>query len=322
MACATRIHTMRRVAADDEGVGVNLDLEKINIVGLNYGPHANVEGAMFKTYSLAVACTVVLCGCGAVPKAMLKDYGPAPLSTQPPSSSDLLQLLKTGGNGLPRIDEKCFVVPLSNAADVALCTVARNAAIKTLRMRSNDLCIAHRSTMYGNEAVANITLGTLTNFASGAAAVVTHPATKTGFAALALFANSERSLVNETVYKQMLVPAIDAKILQVRATAAAGLDAKLVTDAASYTLLEAISDIEVYHISCSFMDGLQLALKEGTQPAEVVKETRLRNNMAVLSTQMALIPNAERTGTQKDVYGSMVQRYQAMSSELQKLEAR
>jgi hypothetical protein len=54
--------------------------------------------------------------------------------------------------------------------------------------------------------------------------------TKSIFSALAMFSNSERSLVNEVVYKQILVPAVDSKIQQTRDTKARAIAQHLKDD--------------------------------------------------------------------------------------------
>jgi hypothetical protein len=74
----------------------------------------------------------------------------------------------------------------------------------------------------------NIATGTLTSLFAGI--VLSPTITKSIFSALAMFSNSERSLVNEVVYKQILVPAVDSKIQQTRDTKARAIAQHLKDD--------------------------------------------------------------------------------------------
>jgi hypothetical protein len=157
--------------------------------------------------------------------------------------------------------------------------VSRNITVSALMMTSEELCIAHRKTMYGNDAAANIAFGTFTGLFAGAAAVVSHEATQSLLAALAAFSNAERSLVNETVYKTILVPAVDRKIGEIRATKAASINASLQGDLDAYPVTVALNEVVAFHYSCSFMTGLERALAEGTQGTTAQRILKLRETL-------------------------------------------
>ena len=190
------------------------------------------------------------------------------------------------------IDASCFGSTI-DTTKVLDCTSQRNMAIAALVMASEDACMVHRRSMYGREAGWNIGLGTLTNLFAGAASVVSVERSKSILAALALFSNSERSLINETVYKQMLVTAVDKKIVEMRDEKMRGIYTSLKKDdIAAYSIHEALRDLIVLHNKCSFIDGLEKALQEGTQDTSTAKTARLRANLLLLRGERSLEKDA------------------------------
>jgi hypothetical protein len=207
----------------------------------------------------------------------------------------LTDALKSTKNGAALVDASCFATTFpSNGLTADTCTSQRNQAIAALIIGSDNACMAHRRSMYGNEAAWNIALGTFTNLFAGAASVISAERSKSILAALALFTNSERSLVNETVYKQMLVTAVDKKIVEARDTKTLALySAMKQNNIAAYSVHEALRDVLSLHNSCSFIDGLEKALREGTQDMSAVKIVRLRTNLqSLVAERMTLVVNA------------------------------
>ncbi len=174
----------------------------------------------------------------------------------------------------PLLSEVCLQGAEMNGSSE--CKLERNRAVATLMLLSEEACLKHRRSIYGNDAVINSTLGTLTNLFAGTAAVVNPVTSKSIFSALALFANSERSLFNEVVYKQMLVPAVDGKIVQSRQSDAQAIWTHFSKEVKDYPAAQGIYDVSVFHARCSFMDGLRLALQEGSQPASEQRLARLK----------------------------------------------
>src|SRR5262249_26570177 len=103
-----------------------------------------------------------------------------------------------------------------NSEKKGICKLKRNIVIGDLIFISDGMCIEHLKTIFGNNAVLNIFLGTLVNASSGAGTVVGGVLVKSALSALAFFANAERSLVNDTVYQSLLIPAIVKKIGEYR----------------------------------------------------------------------------------------------------------
>ncbi|MFD0913868.1 hypothetical protein [Methylophilus luteus] len=160
----------------------------------------------------------------------------------------------------------------------------RNAVAAGLMVVSDNICNEHVKTIFGNDAAFNLGFGTATNLFAGAATVAASTGAKTLFSALALFSNAERSLVNETVYKTMISTAITAKIREsrkgLRTTIINNLDTK---DNDEYVFDRAIQDVIEYHNSCSFINGLELALKEGTQNNSANKRLTLNQTLRSVS---------------------------------------
>lgn len=196
-----------------------------------------------------------------------------------------------GGAAIIAVD--CFASTFpSGVQTVDSCTTQRNQAISALIIGSDIACMEHRRSMYGNEAAWNIALGSFTNLFAGAASVVSNERSKSVLAALALFTNSERSLVNETVYKQMLVTAVDKKIVETRDAKMLEIAKSLKQNIGAYSIHEALRDVLALHNSCSFIDGLERALREGTQDMSLVKVARLRTTLqSLVAERLTLVAN-------------------------------
>ncbi|QNB08949.1 hypothetical protein G5S34_20790 [Herbaspirillum frisingense] len=206
-----------------------------------------------------------------------------PYSVHSLSSLDLTKTYENlkSKTGTLITEQKCYA-PLS-AADQAtlgsLCTQQRNLAVSALVMTSAEECLRYRRGLYGTEASWNIALGTTTSLFAGAAAVAGSAQGKSILGALALFSNSERSLINETVYKQMLVTAVDKKIVEMRDTKMLAIYGSMQGDVNVYPIYRAFGDVIDLHNTCSFVDGLQKALEEGTQGTSAQRITRLKQTL-------------------------------------------
>ena len=270
----------------------------------------------------AVFILLQLCGCASsLQKRLYADYAPEALDKSAMGVyTGLIKSLQDSSNGGFAIPKDCFqpVVPTAQAEQ---CAAYRNEAVAALVVGSDALCVEHRKTIYGNDASWNIASGTLTSFFAGAASVAQAERAKSILAALALFSNSERSLVNETVYKQILITAVDKKIVEGRETRADAIYQSLKLPMSSYPMHSALRDVFSLHNSCSFMNGLQKALEEGNQGSNAQKIVRLRTNLATIGAEMDAISVADRAGKSKDKYDQLLVRYKAVGETLKALEA-
>ena len=242
---------------------------------------------------ILMGTALVLQGCASTAQDWLyKDYAAKPLSLGATSSYvALTQALQAPqGNhsaAAPLVQAYCFNATL-NATQAATCMAERNQAVAALAVGSEELCLSHRKTIYGNEATWNIGLGTLTNIFAGASAISTIEQSKSLLAALALFSNSERSLINETVYKQMLITAVDRKIVEMRDTRMQAIHSSLKLDMNAYSMHEALRDVITLHSTCSFMSGLQKALEEGSQAGPAQRTMRLKASLRSAMDDLAV----------------------------------
>lgn len=246
-------------------------------------------GKMVSSARLVVAIfiAVVLSGCG----ALSRGYSVKPLTGKSVENYRKLVEALTDPEGGQLLPVQCFATSATDSD----CRAKRNNAVAALIIASEELCLAHRRSIYANDAVWNVTSGTLTNLFAGAASVVTNEKNRPIFAALALFSNSERSLVNESVYKQMLATAVDKKIVENRQAQISAINVSLANDLSKYSVNAALVDVIRLHDSCSFMDGLQRALDEGTQTSPDQKIAKLRTRLAALTKEYSLLDAKDKT---------------------------
>ena len=265
-------------------------------------------------------------------ESLYSDYGVRELNVNGDSASVKLKaaITKSDANKAGLVDADCFTVPIDMAADAnrpMKCQQQRNAAIVTLLTASDDMCQAHFKTIYGNDASFNIVTGSITNLASGIATAAGGLTAKSALAAVAFFANAERSLVNETIYKNLLVTAVTMKIREVRdAKAMAIIPGKLKEPINDYPMLMAIHEIISYHYTCSFMFGLEKALKEGIQSTADSRRVKLEQERQFVEFQLATkiksLTEAKVTPENFDsdvAYKGLKDRLLALDAELVKL---
>ncbi|MFM9922772.1 hypothetical protein VLK31_07260 [Variovorax sp. H27-G14] len=280
-----------------------------------------------KILSSAILCVAItLAGCQTIEDHAFAGYSVRPIDKDSMASSSAivteLKRVRTidaeKSPGRSIVSEACFanftVVPPD-------CQRERNEALSILMMASSNLCLKHRQSIYGREAATNVTFGTLTNFFAGAAAVVNSDSAKTLYAALALFSNSERSLVNETVYKQMVVTAVDKKIVESYESKMLVIDGKMNDSYASYGIYQGINDITTLHNSCSFMSGLGLALEEGTKGSKAKKISTLRGNLMNIENDRKKYCVAGNSADQQAACTNVTDRAKAVTISLTALES-
>lgn len=273
--------------------------------------HQNPDRRWIVVTTVAAAA-LALGGCRSLDDSLYQGYSAAPLqqSSIAPFSAITAALIEPpNGGGMPIVESTCF-----GPAPPASCLDQRNQAIAALLIGSDELCEQHRRSIYGRDANWNLASGTAANLFAGMAAVVTGERRKTILSALALFSNSERSLVNETVYKQMIVTSVDKKIVEVRSVKAQDMRDRLGQPLTQYPIGLALKDVSDYHLSCSFMNGLRLALDEGTHGSNALRIQRLRQNLASVNVQL----DHGAKGTEKAL---LEQRQQAISDALKSLES-
>jgi hypothetical protein len=91
------------------------------------------------------------------------------------------------------------------------------------------------------------------------------------------------------------VTAVDKKLMEIRDSKMQGIHRALEKPINEYSMIQALSDVTRLHTSCSFMDGLQKALEEGTQNQIPQKILRLRETLRTLNNELEKAPASSTT---------------------------
>jgi hypothetical protein len=257
-----------------------------------FASHLRILSGQYIVMTLAV---FLLCSCGGIQSWLYKDYSVGPLQYDGKANPLLKAVVKDGDaekkdQGQPAkggvVERYCADGTVLDQNKQETCRYQRNIAVGDLIAISDEMCVKHIRTIFGNEAAWNIFTGTFTNAFSGAATIVGGEAVKSAFAASAFFFNAERSLVNDVVYKTMLVPAVVQKIDETRNRERDDLIKTKDKPYTEYPLNIALLDVIKYHQTCWFMFGLQKALAEGTQSPRVPDLATLEQQRQLLVLQM------------------------------------
>ncbi|MBF0462412.1 MAG: hypothetical protein HQL87_13590 [Magnetococcales bacterium] len=212
-------------------------------------------------FALCLLFLLVTSGCARTAQDYLyQDYRPADLTygdQNNPQEKIVSELMASFAT-----QKGCIDGSNNNDTD---CKPVRRIIVGDLLGISGSFCEKHKSTILGNEANYNMTLGTVTNLFSGAATIIGGVETKTVFAGMAALSNAERSLINESVYRTMIASAVLAKIEADQGSGRAAIQNKLNNTMAEYPIAYAVQDVLDLHHRCSFQYGLSAALKNGTQ---------------------------------------------------------
>jgi hypothetical protein len=281
----------------------------------------------FMLFSLLI---LSLCGCKSLSlgdplSGEYGGYGVKPLNSEATANSKKLVAEIAGEAGADIASyQACAGLPyISASADLKgmtedNCVALRNTMVSIVILQSEEACVTHRRSIYGKEASFNIAAGTFTNLFSGWAAVAPSAHGKAILAALALFSNSERSLVNDIVYKSMIVPAVDRKILALREENAQIVESHFKDTIKDYPITMGMRDAVNFHYSCSFMSGLEKLIEEGTNESARQKVVRLNRSADAIYARMQVLATQKRTADPD--YASLKQRYESLTTEIISLE--
>jgi len=276
-----------------------------------------------------LACAFVLNLNGCQSLGAYGGYAADPIDISKASkSAPLLDSLKTRVLGI----EKCYATQYQpGPGSSGVCAGQRNQAISLLMTESAFLCVEHLSAIYGKEATVNIATGSIASISSAMASISPIGRAKT-LSGLSSISSAERSLVNETVYKNLLTTAIATKIEEMRSASGKALLAKKTQTYDSYRIEDALSDVLDYHGTCAFHRGLELALKEGTNTNTASKrqalevqaqalQSRIDTRAIILgmdaSARRNLLDDNSGTASIKDpIMKNLVDQYQATNQEI------
>lgn len=192
---------------------------------------------------------------------------------------------------------------------------------------SEQLCQQHEDKILGYETEMNIWTGTTTTVFSGAATVVGGEAAKSILAAIAGISDSERALLNETIYRTTISTAVVSKIQSSRKELKIAIDQKLIqNNYRDYPFNSALSDVLYFHSRCSFTKGLIKALEEGTTSSSEMAIARIDQRLLILAGQIAGLPKdssgvsikSEMKSALESEYKTLSEKRAALSAEVKK----
>ena len=264
---------------------INLSL-KFNVVnGLKWFEKLpNKKVRPFFAFAIFIVLVFNLTACTSIKDYAYQDYSVKSMSIDKEAE---IEKLFTAISSLKNEDGLKF--SFDTCAALTNCQFERNRIFARLVASSDAMCIAHLKTLHGNEASSNFILGSLTTIFTTLSAGAGRMVAKTNLAAIGAISSAERSLINDTVYKGALVPAIHQKILEVRHAKRDGFNGIYNADYVSYPMERAVADAIDYHYTCSFMLGLQLALREGTTNTHLLQ---LRAQVADAESKLTLAMSA------------------------------
>jgi len=244
----------------------------------------NLPRRQLMRFILILLIVGVTSGCTTFSNLFSKGYSVGDLKYDSTSySGELLNSLKADEPPLlGQVEKKCLSASIIEG-DEKTCEQERNTAVFALFIQSDHMCQEHLRSIYGNEAVMNVSLGSITNLTTGLATVLAAAPTKTALSAVAFFSNAERSLANEAVYKDMLTTAVVKKIQEGRKSMAIEMDKNFSKSVNAYPVPRALLDVQRYHQTCAFMYGLRKALEEGEKPSLKTQVTRIEERISYLT---------------------------------------
>ena len=164
-----------------------------------------------------------------------------------------------------------------------------------LERKSDAICTAHLSRIFGNRAVTNVTLGTLTAATGIAGGLVTGGAAN-ALSGTAGFLTAGRSLFNEEVYRSYVAEAVIKVIIKNRkdlqdaiADGIANGDAGPNKDRID-GVQQVIRRVSEYHNACSFYAGLTALVSDAGQDRYAVNlQDGLDGQIAFLDSQIKIV---------------------------------
>ena len=258
-------------------------------------------------YTFLLSTLSVLSGCALLPQSA-KDYLFDDLGAEPLSKN------------ISAYMRDCTDKEFSEGKFNLECGISsQDLAISKVLIESVEICTNHMKTIYGNDAAWNISSGTFATFTSGWAAISSGGQAKL-LSALSAFSNGERSLVNETIYKNQVTASIGIKIGEMREEKGNAIRSKIGKD--DYSVAQAEYDLLDFHNSCSFYAGLQKALKEGTDTTPALKLSQLEAKHQNIFNQITLLTLNKDSNKSVDphIYEDLVSQLKRVTEQINTLQ--
>lgn len=159
---------------------------------------------------------------------------------------------------------------------------ARNRLASILMKHSDDICVKEMGDVSAREAIANTALGTATSALSGLGAIVTGERIKSWLAGAAGFTNATRDHINAEVFRNILASALAKAVQNDRDARRKKIEGFFKTGKDKYSVDQMVADVNRYHQSCSFYNGLVM-LVDAVNRASPGTATEYRDLTAAIS---------------------------------------
>jgi hypothetical protein len=163
--------------------------------------------------------------------------------------------------------------------------------------RANAICSVELGRLTANEGTTNTALSMIDTLFSTAATIVSGEQAKSILAGTAGAANAGRATVNANVYRNKLSDAISGAIKNERTKQLQAINDKIATKSVSeYGVDQMIREVDEYHQTCSFFNGLDLVNKavSETKPPENTLTTETKKASDAIDTQIGALLEQKR----------------------------
>jgi hypothetical protein len=125
---------------------------------------------------------------------------------------------------------------------------------------SDDICVKEMGDISARESISNTALGITTSLLSGLGTVVTGERTKAWLAGGAGLSNATRDHINAEVFRNVLASALAKAIENDRTVRRTAIVSQFTVAPELHSVDQMIADVNRYHQSCSFYNGLVLVV--------------------------------------------------------------
>ena len=160
--------------------------------------------------------------------------------------------------------------------------IYRKRLAAVLVKHSDDVCTKELGDISAREAITNTLLGTITSTLSTVSSIVTGERLKSWLAGGAAISSATRDHINAEVFRNVLSNAMAKAIENSRSTQLAAINTALDSTTNTYTVDDVIRDVNRYHQTCSFYNGLVLVVNAVNRVAPGI-ESDYRNLTAAIN---------------------------------------
>ena len=197
-----------------------------------------------------------------------------------------------------------------HAGSTAAAKVYRKRLAAVLVKHSDDVCTKELGDISAREAITNTLLGTVTSTLSTVSSIVTGERLKSWLAGGAAISSATRDHINAEVFRNVLSNAMAKAIENSRSTQLAAINTALDSTTNTYTVDDVIRDVNRYHQTCSFYNGLVLVVNAVNRVAPSIESdyrnltaaiNDIEDQIATLERRVKAAPDAEKPKMQAEL---------------------